>query len=223
MSFILEALKKSDQKRQDGTVPRLETVHRSVSDSGAQRLKWLLVLLLVLSLNASVLLWLFGPWQQQKLAAQDRRKVPAVAETPATVSQPPVDGPKTAPVEERRSVSLPADPVPAVREVRTPPAVAQTAETKPVAPASDMGRQKPIYPLVDLPLAVRREIPELHMSLHAFNRDSAAASLIRVNGKIMREGDQLAGKFLLAKITAEGAVFRFQDYMFLVPRKGQTE
>lgn len=58
MSYILEALKKSDQKHQLGTVPGLHTVHSQVPASGGGRKVWLLALVLVgLAVNAGVVGW----------------------------------------------------------------------------------------------------------------------------------------------------------------------
>ncbi|MEK7308021.1 MAG: general secretion pathway protein GspB [Nitrospirota bacterium] len=69
MSFILDALKKLDHKRQRGSVPDLMTVHEPMPQELKRRSLWLYLFLGVLLLNVSVmLLWLY-PWQSKKPAS----------------------------------------------------------------------------------------------------------------------------------------------------------
>ena len=69
MSFILDALKKLDHKRQRGSVPDLMTVHEPMPQELKRRSLWLYLFLVVLLLNVSVmLLWLY-PWQSKKPAS----------------------------------------------------------------------------------------------------------------------------------------------------------
>jgi len=224
MSFILEALKKSDKKRQEGTVPRLETVHRFASPVGGRRSKWVWLLFLVLLLNAGVFLWLFGPWQRQERSIPIETSTAKVVQQPSTISKPSAThqaGP--APLEMPAPPPVPLASPPAATVIPDQLEPAMPAEAVPPAEVPKTDRKDQINSLADLPPAVRKDIPEMHMSLHAFNKDSAAASMVRINDQILREGAMLAGKYHLEKITAEGAVFRYQGYRFLVPRKGRAE
>jgi len=65
MSFILEALKKSEKNRKKNSAPSLATQHQSAPQTPTNRPSWIGILVLtVLLLNGGVILWLFGPWQQ---------------------------------------------------------------------------------------------------------------------------------------------------------------
>jgi hypothetical protein len=67
MSYILEALKKSDSERQQGTVPGLNAAHTSSTTSRSGRRALLPGLLLAaLLLNAGLVLWWIHPWQSGK-------------------------------------------------------------------------------------------------------------------------------------------------------------
>lgn len=229
MSFILEALKKSDKKRQDGTVPKLETVHSPIVSARTKRPDWIWLLLCVLLLNAALLIWLLGPWQPQENLTAVRLKTPPrrIAPSLDVVNPQPGETLVTSPEEEKTPARLAVIPVmPAVPKKTALPA--QSAEKKPPLPGSaelspsETGpgaAQDKIFLLKELPLSVKRDIPELHMSMHAFNRDIRSANLIRINDQIMRPGASLSGKYLLEEITAEGAVFHYAGYRFLVPRK----
>jgi general secretion pathway protein B len=72
MSFILDALKKLEQKRQRGSVPDLMTVHVPFSQEPKKRLLWPYLVLGVLILNAVILTIWLHPWEsiKQNVAAK---------------------------------------------------------------------------------------------------------------------------------------------------------
>lgn len=70
----------------------------------------------------------------------------------------------------------------------------------------------------DLPLAYRSQLPEMHMSVHAYSETSTAA-LIRVNNKMLRPGGYLADGVRLEEITRDGAIFSYAGQRFLLPRR----
>jgi hypothetical protein len=233
MSFILEALKKSERKNRQGAAPGLETIHEPLAGSGASRSKWVWLLLPALLLNGGLLLWLFGPWAPQTFRNPPPGQAPAVLAQPAA-NQPPAplvggSAPALAPPGPTPAAA-PVPPAPARRLEKLPregqpvrPNPTPSAAAAPVSPASAPLPEQRIYALAELPLSLRTSIPELEMSLHAFNRDSSSASLVRINGQILREGALLADHLLLEKITAEGAVFSSAGYRFLAPRRGYSE
>lgn len=66
MSYILDALKKSEKERQLGTVPDVLTVQDVMKGDRKKRRVWPYVVLAVLLLNAVVLAWWSGHWQSEK-------------------------------------------------------------------------------------------------------------------------------------------------------------
>ena len=66
MSYILDALKKSEKERQRGTVPDVLTVQDVTKGEPKKRQVWPYVVLAVLLLNAVVLAWWSGHWQSEK-------------------------------------------------------------------------------------------------------------------------------------------------------------
>ncbi len=228
MSFILEALKKSDNKRQDGTVPKLETIHDSVIPPRAKRPGWVWILLFVLILNVAVLLWLFAPWQQQISIPPESgqtvvQKKPTTFESPVKKTRPqPPETPEATSVKEPAPIPPLAmssvDPVQATDKILQQPLAIKSNE-KSLLNTDPATKQQKIYSIKDLPVSIRGDLPEMHMSVHAFYSNKPAASLVRINDQIMRTGDRLTGKYILEEITSEGAVFFYAGYRFLVPRK----
>ncbi len=231
MSFILEALKKSDSKRQDGTVPKLETVHDSVIQPRAKRPGWVWILLFVMILNAAVLLWLFAPWQQQASIAPDLghttvQKPPTTLESPVEEIKPQLTAtPAATSVKEPAPIpSLPTRTMLSVESAQPTEKILQqplsiNTNEKSLRNTDPTTELQKIYSIKDLPISVKRDLPEMHMSVHAFYSNKPAASLIRINNQIIRTGARLTDKYVLEEITSEGAVFFYAGYRFLVPRK----
>jgi hypothetical protein len=63
MSFILDALKKLEQKRQQGTVPDLMTIHATERQKHEKRVIWPYLVAGAFILNAGILAAVFHPWE----------------------------------------------------------------------------------------------------------------------------------------------------------------
>jgi len=69
--------------------------------------------------------------------------------------------------------------------------------------------------LWELPLAIRRSLPELHLNIHVY-ADRAADRFVLVNGQRFTVGEDLASGARLVEIRREGAIVDFRDYRFLL-------
>jgi len=71
MSYILDALKKSERERKRGTVPDVLTMQEGLQPSVKKRSLWPVFVITALFLNAVLLLWWFAPWKadSQRTAA----------------------------------------------------------------------------------------------------------------------------------------------------------
>jgi hypothetical protein len=66
MSYILDALKKSEEERQRGEIPGLQTVQTNPASKPQRKSYWPYVLMTALLLNAGIVLWWLRPWQSDK-------------------------------------------------------------------------------------------------------------------------------------------------------------
>lgn len=96
MSYILDALKKSEEERQRGEIPGLQTVQTNPVSKPHRRSYWPYVLMTVLLLNAGSVLWWLRPWQSDKgfhavpaaPSAELTQKAERPAQTPAPSLEP---------------------------------------------------------------------------------------------------------------------------------------
>ena len=69
MSYILEALKKSERERQRDNVPGILSVHDSTLRETRKRLIWPYMLVAALLLNAGIIIWWLGSGHSKKMIA----------------------------------------------------------------------------------------------------------------------------------------------------------
>lgn len=91
MSYILEALKKSDQERNRGAAPGLQTVHTPVVHESNRRYWWVYLLAGALFVNAGLLLWWLQPWKAPGSKADHVASQQQVASTIDQTSKPPIN------------------------------------------------------------------------------------------------------------------------------------
>jgi len=191
MSYILDALKKSDQQRQRGTVPPLNTMQTSVA-APRRNMSAYYVVIAALLIGAGIMLGWLRPWQaeQPRPVATSR-----VVEMPIPVTQQNV--PLTSPVEHHEKIEV-AKVSSAAREQSPPVEVPQEPQ---------------MLSINDLPPQIRQEIPEMKVQLHAY-ADIPGERLVSINDIRLREGEFLASGLKLEQITPDGMIFSYKGYRF---------
>lgn len=219
MSYILDALKKAEQERDLGRVPRLETLQDN-APRRTRALPWLVGGILLI--NVAALLWWLRPGAQHDAtvpAPVRQASPPAVTPprrataAPAVVAAPVAAAPATvappAPVVSEPPVAVPAVPV-----VSEPPVAAPVARVVPEPPVA-----KPVAPLLrDLPADFRATVPPINLDVHVY-ATSAADRFVLINMKKYHEGDQLAEGPRIEEITEEGVVMNYQGQLFRIARR----
>jgi len=140
MSYILQALKKSEQERQRGSIPNLQSSQIIVERTPGQHSIWLRLFVVALVLNAAAMLYWFQPWKNKMPATQSvstSHKQP-VKLIPATIppSNETTGEPSTSPAPQRQA----APPPPATAVI-----VSKEADSSPIIPATtpELGTQEP--------------------------------------------------------------------------------
>ena len=146
MSYILEALKKADEKRKSGTVPDLDTLHE-VPIVDPRRPLWVYGLAAVLLINAGLIGW----WLWSSKRAPAPSQPPPVAAQPAKHPPPAAPrmtagGPAAPPGPTATPGSIPGPKPPAPG--KTPAAAAKpptlaSAPAPPALPQARMGAKAP--------------------------------------------------------------------------------
>ncbi len=65
----------------------------------------------------------------------------------------------------------------------------------------------------ELPGALRQELPEIKLGGYIYSANVAERSML-INGKLLREGDQLAPGLRLEQMRPDGVVFQYKDVRF---------
>jgi general secretion pathway protein B len=215
MSFILDALRKSEIERQRQSGPSIAEFPVARAD---RRLPIALIAIgFLLAVNLAVVLF----FMLRDTAA------PAAAVAAAPVPAPAVAAPPSAPAPGPAAQSdLAMQAMPPVEE---PPAVYYDAPATlpPDAPDPTLLPETPaaspdvVY--ADAPpedaasVAAATGLPELTVDLHVFANDPAKRAVF-INGRRYTQGAQIAEGPTVEEITPEGAMLSWRGRRFLLPR-----
>ena len=221
MSYILEALKKSQAERQLGELPSIHAPQVQLNSApdmdGARRLPVLLGVSAVCIVGA--VLWVWQPWQpwQAGVPVTAPVTVPVpLAAVPAPVPAP-VPVPASAPAPTPVVVAAPA-PV-SVRPAPQPARPAPVASAVPIAAAplpAAAAVEEVIPGLRDLPEPIQRQIPPIALGGYIYSKDPADRLLL-IDKVLRHEGEEVAPGLVLDKLQPKAAIFSFKGYRYRVP------
>ena len=208
MSYILDALKKSEQERGHGSVPGVQTIHSSsINYHNEKKSIWPLLLFALVFINITALVYFILTKQQSEtvIAAQQQTyddviETPRNLITPDTVTEKPVHAVALIDAGQNSTPLQTSTP----DEVITDLSVQETTRVEQVAGTMS---------LHDIPLNVRQHIPAMQFSAHVYSSNASIRSII-INGRFMEEGDLVTNDLILSEITSDGAIFDFQGYRF---------
>jgi len=231
MSYILEALKKSDQQRQRGAAPTLQAAQVTVAAPKRPLFIYYGLLAAVL-LGAGIMIGWLRPWQPEQPPPETE---PIAAKSPISISQQAAPAPLAAPPEmlSKTAQEFPApnltragQPVPVIGAMKpnnpalvssgTPSAAAPIPDkTMPEKPASLVGvaQEQKAIPMDELPLQIRQEIPAMTVQLHAYS-SKPSERLVYINSIRLLEGGSLMLGLRLEQITPDGMIFSYKGYRF---------
>jgi general secretion pathway protein B len=239
MSYILDALRKSDQLRRRSGAPTLMLGQAEAVVPKRPALLWYGVFALVL-LGAGIAIGWLRPWQQapsQPAPVASSATPPAPGKVAAPAVQPSAPNPATAlpPVIAPATppASAPAAAVAAAvapeqargaRPIETPgaPACAETAipalppRQEPVRGGKTAAGAPPpaaVMTLAELPVAVQQDLPPMSVSVHAYSA-KAGDRLVGINNRLLHEGEDVAPGLKLEQITPDGMILSYKGYTF---------
>ena len=220
MSYILDALKKSDRERKRGGVPDLQTVHIPISTES--QTPWILygfisVLLLVLAFVIGMVISSHEGQSQKKQsesiveldektsAEKKSARVKIKTEEPvvevAAVSE--VKKVKSSRAEEKNIV---------LHNVRAE-AEKPVVKAAPVKPTMQNRNINEIPYLNELPDYQQSSVPEMTFAGHVYSATPGNRSVI-INNYAMSEGDTVVQGIKVVEITSSGVVFSLHGELF---------
>ena len=213
MSYILDALKKSEQERGRGSAPGVQTLHSSGLNYHSKKTQlWPYILLAAVFINLAALLYFIMNRSDTGMAVQPQ----AIANETAPETAPPmqtatIQKTATSTPDDIRSEAIVYKPVSMPGAANSPvEAQPQASRAEAVAP-STTGQS--IVEMDELPFDVLQHIPALEFSAHVYSSNPVQRSIV-INGRFMEEGDRVASDLFLSEITRDGAIFDFQGQLF---------
>jgi general secretion pathway protein B len=210
MSYILDALRKSEQERQVAAGQSAGVLYPVLVEIRRPGVTWVQLLSVVgtMCIVAVLAVW----WWASRPAPH--------APAPATVAGAPpqmLAAPAHQPVQE---VASPAPVVPVTLDRPRPPAPA--AATKRAARQAPMpGKTVPqpvarvVPPAEPASVAADAPLPELPpMRISGYVRDGGEGGMVMINDKLVREGEEVSPGLRLEKILPDGAVFSYKGRRF---------
>ena len=199
MSYILDAIKKSEAERGHGSIPGLQTVHSSsLNYKTDSKQIWPYILIVLLLLNFAGIIFYF--------TSNNNNITPDEVAEPQQLPSPPI-------ILSIPVTSQPAQirPEPVTPE---PPIEAQDIYTTQIERTSTPNTNE-VIDIEDLPNNIKQGIPPMDFTGHVYS-DSPIQRSIIINGKFLEEGDFLNSNILLNEITKKGAIFNFKGTLFSV-------
>jgi general secretion pathway protein B len=243
VSYLLETLKRLEQKRHQEGVSDLLLVQGDVAREGRKKTVWPYILSAALLANAAVALWWIAPWRSNRstfstsspVGSLVARPLPAAPPQTATrdLGEKPSESSKTG-----MNAKRPSSPTAAAQsavpgqgkrmnnemspaESSVPPRPEQSVRPQqPLARPQAQIEKKPllkgkIFDVQDLPAAVKSGIPQMKISVHSYEADRGSR-LVRINDRTLREGESLTPEIRLEEIIPGGVILSHQGYLFRI-------
>lgn len=203
MSYILDALKKSEYERNLG---RNLAPGDGVPGVAAPRPLWPRVVGLLLALNLigiALMVW----WPEDESVSVD-------VAAPDAMSAPAAASPAAVAIESAPASSASAAALPAASLAESIPPPARRAAPPPKAPPA---RLDDAPPLRLLPVEFQSTLPPLQVNIHVYGED-AAARLLYINDRQARVGEFVGEGVRVEAIVPDGAVLSYRGRVFKLPR-----
>lgn len=206
MSFILDALKKSEAERLRKDTPGFADVPVSARDKPASHWMWIIAVLVVV--NAGVLAVIY--------MNPDR--------TGETVARTPVTGPAPGPVADVAEIAQEktperARPEPVAAAPASTDAAPQTSEPAPQPDGQESARISEAYATFhDLKAEGVLQLPDLHLDIHVYSA-KPEERFVFVNMGKYKENARLDEGPVVREITPDGVILEHRSTKFLLPRE----
>lgn len=237
MSYILDALKKSDQQRRLGQTPTLQDVPEMATAVGTRPPgRWIGVVAGLGLLAAGILIGWLQPWQSE---APDAVQPPTGTHQAVTAGAEPVLGtepvtdlaPRNSHAHQETQDNQAALTASAANEPVTAHQPAQRADWPEMAPASPAdstaiagGRGQDSSGGVpekrgmeavpeQLPGGLQSELPQLTIAFHAYAARPADRRVM-INGEMLRQGETFASGLRVDEITPDGVILGYKGFRF---------
>lgn len=221
MSYILDALKKSEQERGHGNIPDVQTVHTSsLNYRSEKKAYWPYILIAAVLLNLLAIVYFIvdkdqpaeiADTSQQKnvvahVTPEDRPVVEKITETENVTTISSDD-------TKKKALEKPS-PEPEEKTIAIKKQAASKTEKTAASPEKHTTNQPaPIIDFYDLPESIKHDLPSIVISAHVYSTNPMQRSIV-INNNFLEEGEYVLDGLILYEITPDGAIFNYQGTLF---------
>jgi len=220
MSYILDALKKSEQERGHGNIPDVQTVHSSsLSYRSEKKAYWPYVLITAVLLNLIAIVYFIVDKENPEETA-DTTQAAIIASHTTVENEPAVKEITAAEIpvaissaHENKTVAE-ATPLPEEKTIETKTRPAKKTETV-ASVQEEPATNEPteIIDFYELPEAIKQDLPSIVISAHVYSTNPLQRSIV-INNNFMEEGEYVLDGLILYEITPNGAIFNYKGTLF---------
>ena len=219
MSYILDALKKSEQERGHGNAPGVQTVHSaSVNYHNEKKSYWPYILITAVILNLVAIIYFIVDKETQ--SGKD-----VVVTSPHNIDKPNKITPVT--IDDRNKIiteeknhtdkttktsSNTSSPItkPEIKNTFKPTISNSRNKTEPAPTEKEIAD---IIDYHDLHDSIKLQLPTITISAHVYSTNPAQRSIV-INNKFLEEGEHIMDDLVLHEITPDGAILNQQGTLF---------
>ncbi|OEU81058.1 MAG: hypothetical protein BA873_03030 [Desulfobulbaceae bacterium C00003063] len=217
MSYILDALKKSDRERHEGEVPGLDAIHdrypySSEHPSNSHWIKYFFTAFaafLLISIFSAAWYLKNNSSDPVETASLNKKQFTNTA-TEKTEAATPLESKKNTIQAEH------SQPPVLLTNVKKKVLIPYQKESSPEAETTVISLPKEpaeIPEFADLPPSLQQAIPELHFAGHTYAEDPSSRMII-INNNILREGEKVNNSLSLVEITWAGVILDYKGQQF---------
>jgi general secretion pathway protein B len=234
MSYILEALKKIEQKRAQEESLKPISFYEAAGQETRKRPLWPILLIAVLVLNAGLLFWWISFKGAEKNENQPKSLAKAPTPPPAALKGPgeqlkaikkDLPALRPAPVldsstkkKETAAPRPPEEKVQPAKPIRAEPTPSLAKESTLPEKAVNIKKSNKVVNIEDLPDGVKKNLPGFKVSTHVYGAEPEGR-LIRINDKTLQEGQEVAPGIKVEEIIQSGAILSYQGFRFRIGLK----
>ncbi|VAW55619.1 hypothetical protein MNBD_GAMMA05-2184 [hydrothermal vent metagenome] len=218
MSYILDALKKSEQQRGNGKIPDVQTVHSSsLNYHSEKKTYWPYFLIAAILLNLiAIVYFILNKEPKSDINVENAVKIAEEKNTQDNISTFKVVPNSETNIPERTSkksstnniqlTSAPVQEKPVSTKIKE-------QEISPPIKAAENDSSENILEYYDLSKSQRLQIPTITVSAHIYSSNPLQRSIV-INNNFLEEGDYVLDDLILQEITMDGAIFEFNGTRF---------
>jgi general secretion pathway protein B len=233
MSYILDALKKIEQKRAQEESLKPISFYDAAGETPRKKPFWPILIVAALVLNAGLLVWWIGikGLEKNNTSAGPTAKTPvppvvalkgAGEQLKAIKKEMPVlkkpQPPAPTATKEASPPKPPSEKAPPPKPAMVEPTPLAAKKISPPEKTAPIKRSNKVVALEELPETVKKGLPGFKISTHVYGNDSESR-LIRINDKTLQEGQEVAPGIKVEEIIQSGAVLNYQGYRFRIGLK----